>query len=162
MSTKKKVRATAKRNVPNCFCWRLPALSAFGSKTAKGSFLHAINVPRCHLNKLMDYTQNTTWNLQMKRKRKSGFTLVELLVVIAIIGILIAMLLPAVQAAREAARRLQCSSQLKQIGVAFHNHAATHRHYPTGGWGWRWIGDPDRGYGKAQPGGWVYNILPVH
>ena len=96
----------------------------------------------------------------MKLKRKSGFTLVELLVVIAIIGILIAMLLPAVQAAREAARRLQCSSQLKQIGVAFHNHAATHRHYPTGGWGWRWIGDPDRGYGKAQPGGWVYNILP--
>lgn len=88
-----------------------------------------------------------------------GFTIVELLVVIAIIGILVALLLPAVQAAREAARRASCKNQLKQMGLAAINHYDAHKHFPTGGWGWRWAGDPDRGYGYKQPGGWYYNIL---
>jgi prepilin-type N-terminal cleavage/methylation domain-containing protein/prepilin-type processing-associated H-X9-DG protein len=89
-----------------------------------------------------------------------GFTIVELLVVIAIIGILIALLLPAIQAAREASRRTQCANQLRQLAISFHNHHDTHKHLPTGGWHWSWLGYPDYGYGRDQPGGWMYNILP--
>lgn len=98
--------------------------------------------------------------MRRKTDSRSGFTLIEVLVVIAIVGVLVALLLPAVQAAREAARRTACANNLKELGVAVLQHEAAYRRLPTGGWGWAWMGDPDRGTGRHQPGGWLYCILP--
>lgn len=94
------------------------------------------------------------------RRKEPGFTLVELLVVISIIGILIALLLPAVTSIRESARRTTCRNNLHQIGVAALGHVEKYGYYPSSGWGYLWEGDPDRGVGATQPGGWIYSCLP--
>jgi len=95
------------------------------------------------------------------RRSRFAFTLVELLVVIAIIGVLIGLLLPAVQAAREAARRASCSNNLKQLGVAFHNHLDSFGYFPRG----NVLNAPLGAYGTAAPAhgatwSWGTFILP--
>jgi len=94
------------------------------------------------------------------RRTSAGFTLVELLVVIAIIGVLVALLVPALAGVKENARQLQCKNNLSQIGKACLAHLEKYGHLPTGGWGWGWAGDPDRGYDHRQPSGWMFNVLP--
>lgn len=101
-------------------------------------------------------THSIPLNVPSKRlsqpRAPSAFTLVELLVVIAIIGILVGLLLPAVQAAREAARRMQCSNHIRQLGLAVHNYESTYRRLPSG-----WIASNAHG----DPGwGWAAALLP--
>ena len=91
----------------------------------------------------------------MRIRMHTGFTLVELLVVIAIIGILIALLLPAVQMAREAARKTQCSNNLKQVGLGLHNYHDTYRTFP-----FAWMLDLSLGLGSANVQCWGTRILP--
>jgi len=106
-------------------------------------------------DKNWDSPQRKNWD-----SPRCGFTVIELLIVITIIGLLVALMTPAVQASREAARRTQCNNNLKQIGLATLNYDSAMKHLPNGGWIAWFLGHPDRGDGHKQPGGWIFGILP--
>ena len=89
-----------------------------------------------------------------------GFTVIELLVVFAVVAVLAALVLPAVQAAREAARLTTCRNNIKQVATAVLHHEQSVGHMPSGGWGPSWLGVAERGSDSAQPGGWIYSVLP--
>jgi prepilin-type N-terminal cleavage/methylation domain-containing protein/prepilin-type processing-associated H-X9-DG protein len=104
--------------------------------------------------------------LRSRRRPLAAFTLVELLVVIAIIGILVALLLPAIQAAREAARRTECKNKLRQMGIGLLNHVDSYKAFPTGGAGpspqiQNYVDTSGKPFGLKKQGlGWAYQILP--
>jgi prepilin-type N-terminal cleavage/methylation domain-containing protein len=91
-------------------------------------------------------------------QKTSGLTIIELVVVLAIIGVLVALLLPAVQGTREAMRRVSCQNNLRQIGIGLHSFSNSHDRLPTNGWGYAWVGVPRRGFGSDQPGGWIFQL----
>lgn len=89
-----------------------------------------------------------------------AFTLVELLVVIAIIGVLVGLMLPAIQASRESARITSCKNNLSQLAKGLLGHDTAMVGFPSGGWGDLWLGNAERGSEKQQPSGWTYSVLP--
>jgi prepilin-type N-terminal cleavage/methylation domain-containing protein/prepilin-type processing-associated H-X9-DG protein len=95
----------------------------------------------------------------IQQPRASAFTLLELLVVIVIIGALLGLMLPAVQASRESARAVHCRNNLRQVASALLLHHDSQNCFPSGGWHFTWVGEPERGTGLEQPGGWIFNLL---
>jgi prepilin-type N-terminal cleavage/methylation domain-containing protein/prepilin-type processing-associated H-X9-DG protein len=110
------------------------------------------------MNNIFAMRRNASYSRTAFNQSRNAFTLVELLVVIAIIGVLVALLLPAIQAAREAARNAQCKNNLRQIGLAMLNYESANKTFPTGGWSFHWMGNPAAGNGPRQPGGWIYQV----
>ena len=98
----------------------------------------------------------------MRRPRKSchwGITILELLIVILVVTLLLQLLLPAVGSSRGSARKTQCKNHLHQLSVGTQLHIGTHGFLPSGGWSGAYTADPNRGYGREQPGGWPYSLL---
>ena len=96
--------------------------------------------------------------LYQPRLHRAAFTLVELLTVVAIVGVLVALLLPAVQSAREAARRVACGNNVRQLALGCLQHHDQQGFFPSGGWGWCWTGDPDRDFMMSMADGSTHTI----
>jgi prepilin-type N-terminal cleavage/methylation domain-containing protein/prepilin-type processing-associated H-X9-DG protein len=90
---------------------------------------------------------------------RNALTLIELLIVIAVIAILVSLGLPAVQATRESSRSISCQNNIRQLALASQNHQLAIGFFPSGGWGYAWLGVDGQGLGKQQPGSWLFSLL---
>ncbi len=93
-------------------------------------------------------------------RKRTAITVVEVLVTVSVVGILASILIPAVFSAKENSRQLRCKNNLKQISLGILQHHEAQGRFPSGGWGYTWVGVPGRGSGRKQPGGWIYSLLP--
>ena len=144
----------------DCGCLGPSASSTIGADTiCKTSLLLIVSLwlawqeeDRPHF-RLLPHTSSP----QIDRK---AMTLIELLVCVSIIGLLVALILPAVQSARESGRRMSCLNNQRQLVLAAQLHESAHQAFPSTGWGYNWVGMHDQGTKKRQPGSWVYALLP--
>ena len=92
-------------------------------------------------------------------KSKSGVTLIEALVAFSIFAFAASILTPMLLQARDKTRLAACANNLRELGQAVQDHEQSLGYLPSSGWGWRWTGDPDAGFGKNQPGGWLFDVV---
>lgn len=88
-----------------------------------------------------------------------GLTVIELVVVMGIVAMAVSLFAPLVIKARQSVRQNECAANLRRIAQAWLEHEHSIGYLPSSGWGWRWTGDPDRGFGATQPGGWAFDTL---
>jgi len=91
---------------------------------------------------------------------RHAISLIEILFVLSIISVVLSIALPAVNGARESARRVSCINRLRQLGLGLQNFESAHGQYPSDGWGWGWVGDAGTKHGLDGPGGWAFDLLP--
>jgi type II secretory pathway pseudopilin PulG len=97
---------------------------------------------------------------RLQTQQRVGVTLLEVIISIVVIAILVELGIVFSQRSRESARTNQCDMNLERLGRAVLLHHEKQGHYPTDGWGWMWLPDPDRGWGSDQPGSWAFCVLP--
>ena len=90
---------------------------------------------------------------------RTGVTLVESLIAMGVTVMLVAVFVPLIQTSQEKVRRAACASNLRQIATAWDGHEDAMGFFPSSGWGWRYTGDPDLGFGASQPGGWLFDVI---
>ncbi len=145
----------------DCGCLGPSASSTIGVDTvSKTAFLLIVSIWLAWQEEDRPHCRVLPHSSRQSNDRKA-ITLIELLVCISMIGLLIALILPAVQSARESGRRTSCSNNQRQLVLAVQLHEGTNKAFPSTGWGYNWVGMHDQGTGKRQPGSWIYAVLPL-